>query len=134
MVRAALGAAAMAVIGHGAAGQMSGPNTTGNELFEACADTTNLASQGFCVGYVVGAIEGMKWGAGLPFMAQGAAVGDVNTGAEALLRFCLPEGATLGQYLAVIVNYLQSKPQSRHNSARLLAHLALVEAFPCPAR
>ena len=32
------------------------PNLTGNQLLSACNDTANLAAQGFCIGYIIGAL------------------------------------------------------------------------------
>ena len=45
------------------ASQGAAQTTLGNELFQACSLPDNLAAEGYCLGYVVGAVEGLKWGA-----------------------------------------------------------------------
>ena len=109
-----------------------GANLTGNEIYEACNSADDLAKQGFCVGYIDGVVEGMRWGAAVPLIRAGTAKGEVDSLASMFLGFCIPEGATLGQYRDVMVGYLRRNPQDRHNSARLLMQLALSEAFRCP--
>lgn len=109
------------------------PSLTGNQLLEICGASDDLAQQGFCIGYTVGVVEGMKWGVGGPMLRAGKTTEEANKMTEALLSFCVPEGATWGQYRDVVIGYLERNPQDRHGSARLLAQLALVEAFPCGA-
>ena len=40
-------------------------NITGNDLLAAC-ESEELAQAGFCVGYIVGVIEGTRWGIAVP--------------------------------------------------------------------
>lgn len=107
------------------------PNMTGNAVYEICSAQNDMTKQGFCLGYIVGIVEGMKWGAAVPMMRAEIPRNEVNGMVDMFLGFCLPEGATWGQYRDVIVGYLQKNPAERHTSARLLAQLALAEAFPC---
>jgi hypothetical protein len=106
------------------------PVTTGNQIAEICAGE-DLAMRGYCIGYVVGLIEGMKWGLAFPLLQDGKSPDEVNKMAEVLLRFCFPEGATNRQSVDVVTGYLSRHPETRHFSARLLAQLAFIEAFPC---
>ena len=111
--------------------QDNGPNLSGNDLHETCHDT-EMARQGFCLGYIVGVVEGMRWGTAVPLI-QSDLEGDALEGnINLILNFCLPENATWGQYRDVIVQHVEQHPETRHASARLLAQIALSEAFPCP--
>ena len=108
-------------------------NLTGNQLLSACDDTANLAAQGFCIGYIIGALEGMTWGAAVPAIGMGANTEATNRIVQGLLGFCLPEGPTYGQYQDIVVARLRANPETRHWSARMLIQQAMVEAFTCPA-
>lgn len=106
-------------------------NLTGNELLSICSSTDDQAQNGFCLGYVTGVIEGMKWGVATPLLMSGKAAAEADRSGSILLGFCNPEDATLGQYQDVVILYLRNHPSERHNSARILTQLALREAFPC---
>jgi hypothetical protein len=47
-------------------------------------------------------------------------------------RFCMPEGATTGEAIRLIVSYMESRPERLHEQFVLLAIEALAEAWPCP--
>lgn len=47
------------------------------------------------------------------------------------LPYCLPEGATVGQMIDVVVAFIESKPTLRHHSTATLTLFALGSAFPC---
>ncbi|WP_444666567.1 Rap1a/Tai family immunity protein [Cereibacter changlensis] len=128
----AIAAASWAFAASDAAGQ-EGANLTGNQLLEIC-QSEDLAKQGFCIGYNVGVVEGMRWGSAVPLLRAEVPRQEVEATVNSMLSFCLPEGATYGQYQDVIVRYIDRHPETRHTSARLLAQLALIEAFPCTAQ
>ena len=117
------------------AGSGNAENLTGNDLLAICNDQ-NQAAQGFCIGYVNGQIEGLKLGASVPMMRLNQEGEDIQTAemdalSSQLLGFCLPPEAELGQFVAIVVAYLQNTPKDRHGSARLLGQIALAEAYPC---
>jgi len=111
-----------------------GQTIDGNTLYSACMASEDLIQQGFCIGWMIGQIEGESSGA---FIVLSQA-GDDNTAAEVnpvinlFLGRCIPESATNQQLKDVVVRYLENHPETRHQPARLLANLALGEAFPCP--
>lgn len=112
----------------------SADNMTGNGMLDACEAPDDSVMGGFCFGYVIGVIEGMKWGAALPFYltAEGeATTAKTNEFADRLTRFCAPDSVTYGQYVDVFTKYLQQNPETRHESARTLAQDAFSQAFPC---
>ncbi|OOY11660.1 hypothetical protein BMG00_11190 [Thioclava marina] len=113
------------------AAQNLGRNLTGNEILSICEASDDLAREGFCIGYVDGLVEGMRWGAAAPLVVSGVPASEVNQRVDALLSFCLPDGITVGQYRDVFVQYLRNNPETRHNSARALMQSALSKAFPC---
>ncbi len=106
-------------------------NMTGNDLLTFCEATDSEAQTGYCVGYVSGVIEGMKWGIAAPLLASGKNAAEADSMGNTLLGFCLPADATLGQYRDVVMLYLRNNPAERHGSARIQVQLALQAAFPC---
>lgn len=113
-------------------GQAGAENLTGNELLSICDQAdADLAQAGFCAGYVLGAVEGMKWGVSAPLLIAGDSTESAERSGNILLGFCLSPDATLGQYRDIAIKYLRENPAARHDSARSLIHIALREAFPC---
>jgi hypothetical protein len=47
------------------------------------------------------------------------------------LRFCIPDGMTIGPAIGVTVAYLEAKPERRNESFVLLALEAFAQAWPC---
>jgi hypothetical protein len=48
--------------------------------------------------------------------------------------FCTPSSATIEQAASAVARYLEEHPAVLHFSARILAYVALREAFPCTGR
>lgn len=46
-------------------------------------------------------------------------------------RFCPPDAVTIGQVLAVIVQYGDARPERHHESFFILAHESLLSAWRC---
>jgi hypothetical protein len=46
-------------------------------------------------------------------------------------KVCLPSNGTVGQYAAVVKQYLEQNPAQLHRPAQVLAREALQRAFPC---
>ena len=83
---------------------------SGNELYSRCIHGPSTPQYVACLAYVEGTVDALS----------------VDK------TICLPEShVTTGQVKDIIVNYLRDHPQNRHNSASLLAAIALNEAFPC---
>jgi hypothetical protein len=86
-----------------------------NHLF----DETKSIDAGFCMG--------LMWG----FL-------DLNSRYEGFLKhtpiapiFCIPDGVTIRQLMAVAVKSLEASPEALHESGGLLATYAFMDAFPC---
>lgn len=47
------------------------------------------------------------------------------------VRMCVPEDATLGQMIRVVVKYIEERPAEMHLLFVALAMLALRDAWPC---
>lgn len=109
----------------------SADNLSGNELLSICEANGDLAKAGFCLGYVTGVIEGMKWGAASPLLMTGTDASEAERISSVVLGFCSPDSATLGQFVDVVTLHLRNHPADRHGSARLLTQAALRDAFPC---
>lgn len=106
-------------------------NVTGNDLFAAC-ENDGLAQAGYCIGYVIGAVEGMRWGVALPLFHSGETdIATVNRTSDTFLQICEPSGVISRQYTDIVIGYLRANPAMRHQPARGLIQIALGEAFPC---
>jgi len=128
MRRLATGAVFAAFLPIGATAQ----NTDGNSLYEACLGNAGEVGTGFCVGYIVGVVEGIRYGVAVPLMLGGGySTEEVNTTSDSVLMYCAAAEVENGQYTAVVNNYLSDNPATRHLPARGLIHIALREAFPC---
>ncbi len=86
------------------------PVQTGNDLLRVC-QSGNLFDRGFCGGFITA-------------VSQMAQIAD---------QACYSEGVTLEQGKDVVVRYLSSNPQTRHNKAVVLTSKALIQVFPCKA-
>ncbi|WP_417243016.1 Rap1a/Tai family immunity protein [Celeribacter sp.] len=108
---------------------------TGNDLHSACTANGEIKDLqfGYCIGYIGGAFEGIKFGAGaVMFQAMPeSSTTEVDQASNAMLGFCIPENVERGQIVDVTMKYLEENPQSRHESARGLLFQALQSAFPC---
>ncbi len=65
---------------------------TGNQLLYACSMQDAGAEDGFCFGYIVGAIEGMLWGGASTFLNGNPGVfchDELNALTSVLLDICL---------------------------------------------
>lgn len=67
---------------------------------------------------------------------SGALLGHVWTVADdaKFKYFCLPQGVTGVQLVAVIEKYLRANPEKWNHGANLLSAVALMDAFPCPKK
>lgn len=110
-------------------------NLDGNKLLEAREAPKAEGRYFFCTGYILGIVEGIKWGASVTVIASGTELdtADLNGLTDFMLGYCNPPEAELRQHLDIVVNFLVAHPERRHESARGLALDAFREAFPCPA-
>jgi hypothetical protein len=116
------------------AGPAASQTSLGNDLLHACTMPDNLAAEGYCLGYVVGAIEGLKWGAAsvIAFAApEQQSATDLDRMSSGVLGFCVPAEATNIQLRDVVVKHLRENPATRHETARTLVQAALADSFPC---
>ncbi|WP_161594667.1 Rap1a/Tai family immunity protein [Marimonas lutisalis] len=110
----------------------SAQSVPGNGLYEACT-SEDPALLGFCLGYLVGHIEGQFWGGLLFAQGVGATMetSEFNAFANSVFHHCVPSDASNQQLRDVVVKYLSENPASRHEPARYLVWEAYREAFPC---
>ncbi|WP_458790894.1 Rap1a/Tai family immunity protein [Yoonia sp. MH D7] len=106
---------------------------SGNDLHEACT-SDDQAMAAFCVGYLIGQIEGQFLG-GLLFSQS--AEDDIDTEsfnslANIAFQHCIPPDVLNSQLRDVVVRYLQDNPATRHETARFLVLEAYRDAFTCP--
>lgn len=104
----------------------------GNSLYEACR-SENSVMAGFCIGYLIGVIEGRSIGAFqvLARLESSENTEDANSLINHFLGHCIPDTASNEQLRDVAVEYLSKNPSIRHETARMLVWQAYVEAFPC---
>ena len=104
---------------------------TGNDLISACNGLSG-EQQGFCLAYVIGVTEGIRFGAGYSVYASGVKEAkDVNSFSDHLLRYCIDENVTSAQNVDVVRKYLLENPHERHFPARLLVLQAYQRYYPC---
>jgi hypothetical protein len=82
---------------------------SGRDLAQYCQD------DGFCNGYVAGIID--AFAAASPSRMQ---------------DLCIPRGASVGQLVQIVRNYVNAHPENWHYSAASFVYVAVAEAFPCP--
>ena len=92
------------------------PFQTGNDFLSQCEVGSDALSEAYCLGYIAGLVD-------RDAVAQG-----LNEGAGMI---CLPEESNLRQSVDVVLEFLRETPEVRHESARILALIALGRAFPC---
>ena len=119
--------------------QTSTPTTNdGNRLLSDCSSVIKLADDnfkkgpesssypsGWCFGFVNGFLEGF----------DASTLAASKTYAEYLESrtsyICIPEEATIGQDIRVIIKWLNEHPERLHEDAGALIFIALKTAFPC---
>jgi hypothetical protein len=102
-----------------------------NSALPGCRDFINLkqpfsAEQGYCAGIVTAlTYVGLSLRrSGLPFVFKN----------DMTWIFCIdmPDRATTGQAVRVVVAFVEAHPERMHESFAKLANEALVKAWPCP--
>ncbi len=105
-------------------------------MLEACnSEVPGGAELGFCYGFILGSVESQKWGALIGILSV-SDEGEFDTDKYDLLSSfalgsCIPPTVENGQVIDIVVRYLRSNPEVRHESARMLIQSALKKAFPC---
>ncbi len=108
-----------------------GEGFTAEMLISGC-DSQDEDEQAACHTFIMGAIEGMKWGASISAANSGFTEEQaMRDHAQTLLGVCDPETVTRRQELEVALQYIRDNPQRWHQSSIVLIYLALVDAFPC---
>ncbi|HHW34665.1 MAG TPA: hypothetical protein GXX24_11080 [Paracoccus solventivorans] len=111
--------------------QASAQMVTGNDLVAACEGSSG-EQQGFCVGYIMGATEGIRLGVGAPFMIEGDKTPDeINEISNSLLMYCAIPEVTAAQNVAVVKKFLGENPEKLHFPARGLLLQAFQAAYKC---
>jgi hypothetical protein len=67
---------------------------------------------------------------GVPMFNQGRCIGFID-GLGYGIGFCQPDGVTSGQAVAVVVKYIEARPERMHEDFGKLAIEALSAAWPC---
>ena len=106
---------------------------SGNDFLAACENEGDTAKEGFCIGYLIGVIEGLRYGSALPFLAtrNGEDMTETLNIAEKFLGACIPASAEFGQHRDIAVRYIERNPETRHLPARGQILESLRQGFPC---
>jgi hypothetical protein len=112
-------------------------NRDGNQLLRACTLAMNLTDspeakiqafekphQALEAGYCWGLLRGL---ANMNMAWQ-------DHTKDTSMFFCMPTESTTGQWMRVVVKYLQEHPERLHEEDITLASLAFTSAFPCPPK
>ena len=90
--------------------------TTANQMLPGCkglldnsmTSGVSVYQQGRCGGYVAGLVYG-----------------------EGEQEFCSPKGVSIGQAVAIVIKYIEARPERMHEDFGKLAIEALTAAWPC---
>ncbi len=117
-----------------ASAPLSAQTASGNEIAAACdhLDEADIRG-GYCIGYIIGAWEGIKIGAFEVLIVSGAngTAEELDGMVNSILGICAPVRVERGQIVDVVVRYFEENPADRHLPARSLIREAMVESFPC---
>ena len=86
----------------------------GNKLYGQCTEL-DIRSQSVCLGYVMAISD-------ILYSVPGSEDGNM---------FCNRLGATSGQIMGIVIEYLEKHPEKRHWDANFLVSEALFQAFHC---
>ena len=100
------------------------PFDTGIDLKEICGKGQVAGSDLACKVYIKGVIEGVSLGAKVTSF-------DITGEFVDYEFFCLPDGGTIDQYVAIVKKYIEGHPGIIHEPSPSLISLAIEEAFPC---
>ena len=114
------------VAGQGGTGQQADIGRSGTEFMSVCSgvggggsDPHHLQNEATCLGWVEG-------------FADGFTVHDELLGVPRADRMvCISRNVTNAQMVRAIATYIRSNPDKAHRATRLLASVALAQAFPC---
>jgi len=102
---------------------------TGNEIQEGCQIGLNYTVNS---ARLISSVDAGKAGFCLGFTQAILSLGGGGGGGLAgPNRFCLPDEATMGQAIHVLLKYLNEHPQLTHEDAMTLALRAFKAAWPC---
>ena len=87
-----------------------------NHIMPGCRDQSGYFNKGYCMGLIEGLARGV--------IRQSIAL-------KVTPPFCPPPAATNGQFIAVVVKYIDQRPERMHEAFTTLAFEALKEAWPC---
>jgi Rap1a immunity proteins len=99
---------------------------SGNALLALCDDPNRAWRSLECMSYVQGFLAGFNVGA---TVGERVAKDEVAPGSVLL---CIPDNVTGRQAKDIVVKYLKSHPESRHEKTGVLIHRAYAELFACP--
>ena len=101
---------------------VSGATYTGNDLLRECAATqpggvnagtsANIANSAYDAGSCMGFMKASR------ALVSGAAI-------------CIPPLVTNGQFMDLVIKFMDERPENRHMPAALVVTMAARESFPC---
>lgn len=99
---------------------------SGNEFLAVCDQPGPANLEKFeCASYVEGVMDGTELAFQMQFLDTHPAA------SQAASPYCLPLNVTLGQSVAVVIQFIKSHPAEAHRKTSLLIFMAITEAFPC---
>lgn len=102
--------------------------TTGNEWM--ASRKGGDFEQGMAYG-IVDAVVSLRSGFGWDAFIEEMARKGSSKPQPKLPRFCLPDGVTREQTVAVALKWMRANPEQTNQSAPVLIERALIEAWPC---
>jgi hypothetical protein len=99
---------------------------SGNNLYAECEEGAGSVQYSFCLAYVTGALD----------MIGGLQGADSATDQKSLWKLstvCVPNQATAGQVVDIVLKYMKDHPEDRASRASWIVIRALIGAWKCPS-
>ncbi|MEP1571252.1 Rap1a/Tai family immunity protein [Roseibium album] len=102
-------------------------------LMESCKGERNEFSEGYCHGIIAGAITGAGIGAAIAvdrFNNGKLTTDQINEAATDIIRYCPPD-IKAEELVAVIVSYIEARPEQWDERGLGIIYAAFRAKFPC---
>ena len=115
------------------AGEACAEAWSGNEVHRLCTSDAEAAKFAYCLGLVDGWVEGIAFGSYFTIARSdpNTSFQDATEFAKLSMGYCIPEDVTRQQIVSVFFKHLEENPETRHDTARMIFHRSMIDAFPC---
>ncbi|NIZ11556.1 Rap1a/Tai family immunity protein [Pseudooceanicola sp. HF7] len=105
----------------------------GQQFLDLCT-SADAGSRGFCIGYLIGIIEGSGLGVSRALSVEEDSTPEapaIQRRIPATLGYCLPTGTDINTLPGVVIDFAAGKPEAARLPAAALVSDALISKYPC---